>query len=327
MPKVLIGDRMSALATDVLDRYPEIEYDVRVGMSGEELIEVIGEYDGLMVRSATKVTPEVFKAAKRLRIIARAGTGVDNIDREAAKRNGTYITNTPGGNTVTTAEHAIAMMMALTRNIPQGTATLKAGKWAKSSLQGREVFKKTLGILGLGNVGRIVADRARGLRMKVIAHDKYVGEETAGELGVELVGLNELYERADYVTVHLSKSAETTGFINKETFSKMKRGVLLINCSRGGIVDEDALYDSLVDPDGPVAGAAIDVFASEPPGEHKLLSLDNVIATPHLGASTKEAQDNVAIAAAEQVAVFLTRGELRNALNADEVNQILQSGV
>lgn len=319
MPKVLISDKMSAIANEILAKYDNLEYDVKTGLSKEGLVNIIGEYDGLMIRSATKVTPDVFEAAKNLKIIARAGTGVDNIDREAANKNGTYITNTPGGNTVTTAEHAISMMMALSRNIPQGTATLKAGEWAKSKLQGREVFRKTLGVIGFGNIGKIVADRAKGLKMNVIAFDKYADLETAKELGVEMVELDELLERSDYITMHLIKTPETVDFINTEQFNKMKKGVFLIQCSRGGIVNEDALYEALTN--GTLSGAAIDVFAVEPPGEHKLLKLDNVIATPHLGASTKEAQDNVAIAAAEQVADFLTKGELRNALNADEVNK------
>ncbi len=319
MPKVLISDKMSPIAEEILGRYPEIEFDVKTGMKPEELIAVIGAYDGLMIRSATKVTPEVFAAAGNLKIIARAGTGVDNIHRESANKNGTYITNTPGGNTVTTAEHAIGMMMALTRNIPQGTATLKAGEWAKSKLQGREVFKKTLGIVGFGNIGRVVADRAKGLRMNVIAYDKYPNEDAAKEIGVEMVGLDELLERSDYISMHLIKTPETTGFVTAEIFAKMKKGVFFINCGRGGIVDEDALFEAL--ENGTVAGAALDVFASEPPGEHRLLTLPNVIATPHLGASTQEAQDNVAIAAAEQVADYLTKGELRNALNADDIRK------
>ena len=319
MPKVLISDKMSAKAEEILTRFPGIEVDVKVGLSEEELMAVIGEYDGLLVRSATKVTPAVFKAAGRLKIIARAGTGVDNIDREAANANGTYITNTPGQNTVSAAEHAISMMMALSRNIPQGTATLKSGEWAKSRLQGREVFNKTLGIIGFGNIGKIVADRARGLQMKVIAHDKYPDEKAAGELGVELVGIDDLYAKADYITVHLIKTKETTGFIGKDSFVKMKKGVFLINCCRGGVVDENALHDAL--SLGVVAGAALDVFAAEPPGACPLLKFDNVIATPHLGASTFEAQVNVAVAAAEQVGGYLSRGELVNALNEDELQK------
>jgi D-3-phosphoglycerate dehydrogenase len=317
MPKVLISDKMSPKATEVFSQYPGVQVDVKTGLKPEELQAIIGEYDGLCIRSATKVTPEIFSAAKNLKIIARAGSGVDNIDREAANKNGTYITNTPGGNTVTTAEHAISMMMALTRNIPQGTMTLKKGEWAKNKLQGREVFQKTLGVIGFGNIGRIVADRAIGLKMKVVAFDKFPNEEAAKAIGVEMVSLDDLLAHSDYITMHLIKTPETTNFITKDQFAKMKNGVFFINCSRGGIVNEDDLFDALTS--GKVAGAALDVFGVEPPGEHKLLGLDTVIATPHLGASTQEAQDNVAIAAAEQVAVYLTTGELRNALNEKDV--------
>lgn len=318
MARVLISDKMSDIATEILDGYEGVDYDVKVGMKPDELKSVIGQYDGLMVRSATKVTPEIFAAASKLKIIARAGTGVDNIDRQAANQNGVYITNTPGGNTVTTAEHAIAMMMALTRNIPQGTTTLKNGEWAKARLQGREVFDKTLGVIGFGNIGRIVADRAKGLRMKVVVFDIHPDQETADKLGVKVVGIDELLQVSDYISMHLVKVPETTGFIDREAFNKMKKGVFLIQCSRGGIVDEDALYQALTD--GTLSGAALDVFETEPPGAHRLLELDNVIATPHLGASTREAQDNVAIAAARQVADFLTEGKLVNALNKDELS-------
>lgn len=318
MAKVLISDKMSPLAAKVFERFPAIELTIKTGMTPEQLAAEIGPYEGLVIRSATKVTAEVLAAAKNLKIIARAGSGVDNVDRDAANLHGVRITNTPGGNTVTTAEHAIAMMMAVSRHIPQATASLKAGKWEKSKFEGREIFGKTLGIIGLGNIGQIVADRAKGLRMTVIAHDKYVDPKKAAELGVELVSLDELLARADYITLHLNKSKETAGFINAEAFAKMKKGVFIIQCSRGGIVVEDALYDALVS--GKVAGAALDVFEVEPPApDHKLLTLPNVIATPHLGASTVEAQDNVAVAAAEQVADFLVKGELRNCLNLKEL--------
>ena len=318
MAKVLISDKMSPLAAKVFERFPAIELTIKTGMTPEQLAAEIGPYEGLVIRSATKVTPEVLAAATNLKIIARAGSGVDNVDREAANTHGVRITNTPGGNTVTTAEHAIAMMMALSRHIPQATASMKAGKWEKSKFEGREIFGKTLGVIGLGNIGQIVADRAKGLRMTVIAHDKYVDPKKAAELGVELVSFDELLARADVITMHLNKSKETTGLINAEAFSKMKKGVFFVNCSRGGIVVEDALFEAL--SSGKVAGAALDVFEVEPPApDHKLLTLPNVIATPHLGASTVEAQDNVAVAAAEQVADFLVNGELRNCLNLKEL--------
>lgn len=320
MSKVLISDKMSSLATKVFERYPSIELTIKTGMTPEQLAEVVGEYEGLVIRSATKVTADVLAAAKNLKIIARAGSGVDNVDREAANKHGVFITNTPGGNTTTTAEHAVAMMMAVSRHIPQGTMTLKAGKWEKSKLEGREITGKTLGIIGLGNVGQIVADRAKGLRMNVIAHDKYVAPEKAEALGVKLVSLDELLAASDYITIHVNKTKETTGLLGAAEFGKMKKGVFLINCSRGGIVNEDALHQALTD--GPVAGAALDVFEVEPPApDHKLIALPNVICTPHLGASTKEAQDNVAIAAAEQVADYLTKGELRNCLNLKEIRK------
>ncbi|RJO70326.1 MAG: hypothetical protein C4523_05590 [Myxococcales bacterium] len=317
MPKVLVSDKLSPLALKVFERYPTVQADVKTGLPEDELVKIIGEYEGLVIRSATKVTPKVLASAKKLKIIARAGSGVDNVDFAAASANGVYVTNTPGGNTVSTGEHAIALMMALTRNIPQGTATLKAGQWEKNKLQGREVFGKTLGVIGLGNVGKIVADRALGLKMKVVAFDKIVTADQGRKLGVEMTTLDDLLSRSDYITIHLNKNAETANFLGKAQFSKMKKGVFLINESRGGIVDEEALYEALTT--GVVAGAALDVFATEPPGEHKLLKLANVIATPHLGASTQEAQDNVAVAAAEQVADYLVKGDLRNALNAKDV--------
>ncbi len=321
--KVLISDKMSSLAVKVLDRYKDkgLTYDVKTGLAPEALAEIIGEYDGLIIRSASKITADILAKAANLKIIARAGEGVDNVDIPAASEKGVYVTNTPGQNTVTTAEHAIAMMMALTRKIPLGTSTMKAGLWEKNKLEGREVFRKTLGVVGLGKVGRIVADRARGLRMNVIAYDTMpVSEETVKELGCEMVSLDELYARADYITIHVPKNAGTLNLINRDAFAKMKDGVFIIQCARGGIVNEDDLYDALTS--GKVSGAALDVFVVEPPpADHKLLKLDNVIATPHLGASTKEAQENVAVAAAEQVAEYLTGGELRNALNRDKVKK------
>jgi len=320
MPKVLISDKMAPLAAKVFEKYPSIELTIKTGMTPEQLAAEIGPYEGLVIRSATKVTPEVLAAAKNLKIIARAGSGVDNVDRPAANEHGVFITNTPGGNTVTTAEHAISMMMSLSRHIPQATASLKAGKWEKSKFEGREIFCKTLGIIGLGNIGKLVAERALGLKMKVIAHDKYVDPTVAAELGVTLVSLDELLAASDYITIHLNKSKETANLLDAAALAKTKKGVYLINCSRGGIVNEDALCDALTN--GHIAGAALDVFDVEPPpADHKLIALPNVICTPHLGASTVEAQDNVAIAAAEQVADFLVKGELRNCLNQNEVKK------
>jgi len=310
---------MSPKGIEVFSRYPDIEVDVKVGMSPEELISVIGEYDGLAIRSATKVTAEVVAAADRLKVVGRAGIGVDNIDIPAATARGIVVMNTPKGNTITTAEHTISMMLALSRNIPQATASMKAGKWEKSKFMGKELFNKTLGIVGIGNIGTIVADRAQGLKMKVIAYDPYIAEERAANLDIELVSLEELFRRADYISVHTPMTKDTRHMINRESFAIMKDSVRIINCARGGIVKEDDLYEAL--RDGTVAGAAFDVFEQEPPAsDHPLFTLDNFICTPHLGASTDEAQVNVAVAVAEQIADYLCEGTIVNALNVPSVS-------
>jgi len=296
-----------------------LKVDVKTGLKPEELKEIIGEYDGLVVRSATKATADIIAAGKKLKVIGRAGAGVDNIDSEAASKQGIVVMNTPGGNTVTTGEHAIAMLMALTRFIPQATASMKSQKWDKKSFEGREVFNKILGIVGIGRVGTIVATRAQGLKMNVIAYDPFISQEAAENLGVELVTLDELYKRSDYISVHTPKSKETTGLINKDAFSKMKKGVMLINCARGGIVDEKALIEAL--DSGIVASAAVDVFEKEPPEDWSLALHPKVICTPHLGASTEEAQENVAIAIAEQIVDYLNNGVIKNAVNAPSVGQ------
>ncbi len=317
--KVLISDKMSPKGIEVFQKFPEIEVDVKVGMSPEELLAVIGEYDGLAIRSATKVTSEVIAAAGNLKVIGRAGIGVDNIDIEAATRRGIVVMNTPQGNTITTAEHTISMMLALSRNIPQATQSMKSGKWEKSKFMGKELFSKTLGIVGLGNIGSIVADRAQGLKMKVIAFDPFISEERAAKMGIERVGLDELYRRSDYITVHTPLTKETRHMINKESFAKMKPGVRILNCARGGIIDENDLCEAL--QSGRVAGAAFDVFEQEPPPpDHPLFSQDNFICTPHLGASTDEAQVNVAITVAEQIADYLLNGTITNALNVPSVS-------
>ncbi|MBW1646285.1 MAG: phosphoglycerate dehydrogenase [Deltaproteobacteria bacterium] len=317
--KVLISDKMSPKGIEVFAKFPEIEVDVKVGMTPEELKAVIGEYDGLAVRSATKVTSDIIDAAKNLKVIGRAGIGVDNIDIPAATRRGIVVMNTPQGNTITTAEHTISMMLAMSRNIPQATQSMKAGKWEKSKFMGKELFNKTLGIVGLGNIGSIVADRAQGLKMKVIAFDPFISEERAAKMGIERVGLDELYRRSDYITVHTPLTKETRHLINKESFAKMKPGVRILNCARGGIIDEQDLYEAL--KSGQVAGAAFDVFEQEPPpADHPLFSMDNFICTPHLGASTDEAQVNVAITVAEQIADYLLNGTITNALNVPSVS-------
>ena len=320
MKRVLVSDTLAEEGLEVFRKAEGIKVDYRPGLDPAELLEIIGDYHGLAVRSGTKVNAEVFDRAGKLEVVGRAGIGVDNIDVEAASRHGVVVMNTPGGNTVTTAEHTLAMLLAVSRNIPQATASLKAGKWEKSRLKGREVFGKVLGIIGLGNIGRVVADRARGLKMEVIAYDPFLSEEAARRLGVELVELDTLFRRSDYVTVHVPLTDETRGLIDAAALDAMKKGVYVINCARGGIVDEDALYEALAS--GKVAGAAFDVFVTEPPPpDHPLLGLDNFICTPHLGASTAEAQINVAVAVAEQIVAFLTRGEVQNALNVPAVSE------
>ena len=313
--KVLVSDNLHQAGIDIFENEPDIAVEVKTDLEPETLKEIIGSYHGLVIRSATKVTGDLLQAADDLKVIGRAGIGLDNVDIPAATERGIVVMNTPGGNTVSAAEHAIAMMMALTRNIPRGTATLKQGRWEKKNLQGREVFKKTLGVIGCGNIGSIVADRARGLKMKVLVHDPCFTSELIEEMGHESVSLEELYAQSDYITIHVPKDESTANMIDTTAFSQMKDGVMLINCSRGGIVEENDLYEALTS--GKVAGAAMDVFSQEPPGDHPLLTLDQFIATPHLGAATKEAQINVAVAVARQMIAFLKEGKAINAVNQE----------
>ncbi len=315
--KVLISDNLGEIGIQMLQREGGIEVDVKTGLAPEALKAEIAPYHGLVIRSATQVTEDLLDAAENLKIIGRAGIGLDNVDIPAATKRGIVVMNTPGGNVVTTAEHTIAMMMSLTRNIPRGTATLKAGKWEKKKLQGRELFNKTLGVIGFGKIGSIVADRARGLKMKVIVHDPFVNPDQIEKAGFRSVGMTELLETSDYITVHVPKLKETIGILSHDAFEHVKEGVMVINCARGGIVDEKALYDAIVS--GRVAGAALDVFETEPPGDNPLLKLDQVICTPHLGASTREAQSNVAAAVAEQMIAFLKEGTIINAVNVPSV--------
>ncbi|HDP26433.1 MAG TPA: phosphoglycerate dehydrogenase [Deltaproteobacteria bacterium] len=314
--KVLVSDKLSEKGVEIL-KQAGFDVDVKTGLKPDELKEIIGDYDALVVRSATKATADIISAGKRLKVIGRAGAGVDNIDTSAATKQGVVVMNTPGGNTVTTGEHAIAMMMALTRNIPQATASMKEGKWEKKALEGREVFNKTLGIIGMGRVGSVVASRAVGLKMNVIVCDPFITEEIAERQGIELVSLDELYARSDYISVHTPLSTETRGLIGKETFAKMKKGVMIINCARGGIIDEKALLEAL--ESGKVSGAALDVFSKEPPEDWSLAKHPRVICTPHLGASTHEAQENVALAVADQIVDYLKNGIIRNAVNAPSI--------
>ena len=315
--KVLVSDNLGQIGIEMFEEAEGIEVDVRTGLSPDELKQIIGGYDALVIRSATKVTESLLEAATQLKVVGRAGIGLDNVDIAAATKRGVVVMNTPGGNVVTTAEHAVAMMLALTRNIPRATATLKAGKWEKKQLQGRELYNKVLGVIGYGKIGSIVADRARGLKMRVIVHDPVVTPEVIEKAGFESVTLTDLYRRSDYITVHVPKMKDTVGLLNREAFEQMKDGVMVINCARGGIVAESDLYDALVA--GKVAAAALDVFETEPPGENRLFELDQVICTPHLGASTREAQTNVAVAVADQIIQYLTGGTVINAVNAPSV--------
>ena len=317
--KVLISDNLGDAGIQLFEAEDGIDVDVNTGLSPEELKKIISPYDALVIRSATKVTADLLEAADSLKVVGRAGIGLDNVDIPAATKKGVAVMNTPGGNVVTTAEHTISLMMALTRKIPQGTASLKAGRWDKKKLQGREVMNKTLGVIGFGKIGSVVADRARGLKMRVVIYDPVVQPDVIEKEGFEWVPLDKLFREADYITVHVPKNKNTTGLINKAAFDQMKKGVMIINCARGGIVDEDDLYEALTS--GKVAGAALDVFATEPPpADHPLLGLDNIICTPHLGASTAEAQTNVAVAVAEQIIEYLKNNNIINAVNVPAVS-------
>ncbi|MGE0679763.1 MAG: phosphoglycerate dehydrogenase [Candidatus Binatia bacterium] len=312
--KVLISDSLSEQGLERLRECSELEVEVCPGIKGDELLRIIPAYEGLIIRSGTKVTKEVIAAATNLRVIGRAGIGVDNVDVDAATKRGIVVMNTPGGNNVTTAEHAVSMMLALARNIPQANASLKSGHWKREKFTGSEICNKVLGVIGLGNIGAIVAERALGLKMQVLAYDPFISPEAAAKLRVELASLDDIYARADFITIHTPLTKETRGLINAAAFAKMKKGVRIINCARGGIVEEKALHQAILS--GIVAGAALDVFEEEPPpANHPLLQLDQVIGTPHLGAATDEAQINVAIAIADQVANFLTQGVIQNAVN------------
>ncbi len=317
MVKVLISDKMSPRAVEIF-RERGVEVDEKPGMTPEELKACIGDYDGLAIRSATKATAEIIKAAKNLKVIGRAGIGVDNVDIPAATAAGICVMNTPFGNAITTAEHAIAMMFALSRHIPAANASTQAGKWEKSKFMGVELYGKTLGVIGCGNIGSIVADRAVGLKMKVVAYDPFLSPERATEIGVEKLELDELFARADYVSLHTPITDSTRNIINAKNIAKMKEGVRIINCARGGLVVEADLKAAL--ESGHVAGAALDVYAVEPAKENILFGMDNVVTTPHLGASTDEAQVNVAIQVAEQMSDYLLLGSVTNALNMPSVS-------
>ena len=312
MPKVLISDKMSSRAAEIF-RARGIEVDEKPGLSKDELLAIIGDYDGLAIRSATKVTAPVLEAATRLKVVGRAGIGVDNVDVPAATRHGVVVMNTPFGNSITTAEHAIALLFALARQLPEADASTQAGKWEKNRFMGVEVTSKVLGLIGCGNIGSIVAERALGLKMKVAAFDPFLTPERAKDLGVEKVTLEELLAKADFITLHTPLTDSTRNILSEENLANTQKGVRIINCARGGLIDEAALKKGL--DSGHVAGAALDVFVQEPATESPLFGTANFISTPHLGASTDEAQVNVAIQVAEQMADVLLTGGVTNALN------------
>ncbi len=316
MAKVLISDKLSPAAVEIF-RNRGIEVDVKTGLSPADLRAIIAEYDGLAVRSSTKVTRELLEVAETLKVVGRAGIGVDNVDVKSATARGVVVMNTPYGNAITTAEHAIAMMFALARQIPEASASTKAGKWEKNRFMGVELTGKTLGLIGCGNIGSIVADRAQGLKMRVIAFDPYLTEKRALDLGVEKVELDDLIARADLITLHTPLTDSTRNILSREALARTKKGVRIINCARGGLVDEAALADAL--KSGQVAGAALDVFETEPATDSPLFGLDNVVCTPHLGAATAEAQENVALQVAEQMSDFLLTGAVSNAINMPSV--------
>ena len=317
-PKVLVSDKLSETAVQIFrDRGIDVDFQPDLGKDKEKLAQVIGQYDGLAIRSATKVTEKILAAADNLKVIARAGIGTDNIDKDAASKKGVIVMNTPFGNMITTAEHAIAMMFAVARQLPEASTSTHAGKWEKSKFMGVELTSKTLGVIGAGNIGGIVCDRARGLKMKVVAYDPFLSEEKAAKMGVEKVELDELLARADFITLHVPLTDQTRNILSHENLAKTKKGVRIVNCARGGLVDEEALAELL--QSGHVAGAAFDVFSVEPATDNPLFNLPNVVCTPHLGAATTEAQENVALQVAEQMSDYLLTGAVTNALNMPSV--------
>ena len=317
-PKVLVSDALSETAVQIFrDRGVEVDYMPDLGKDKDKLAEIIGNYDGLAIRSATKVTDKLLEKATRLKVIGRAGIGVDNVDIPAASKKGVIVMNTPFGNSVTTAEHAVALMFAVARQLPEASVSTHAGKWEKNRFMGVELFNKTLGVIGAGNIGGIVIDRARGLHMKVLAYDPFLSDERAKEIGATKVELDELLARADFITLHVPLTDKTRNILSAENLAKTMKGVRIINAARGGLIDEAALAELL--KSGHVAGAALDVFATEPATESPLFGLPNVVVTPHLGASTTEAQENVALQVAEQMSDYLLTGAVQNALNMPSV--------
>ena len=317
MPKVLIADKLSPAAVAIF-KERGVDADVKTGLTKEELIKIVDQYDGIAIRSATKLTADVLKVAKNLKVVGRAGIGVDNVDIPAATAAGVIVMNTPFGNSITTAEHAISLMLALARELPAANASTQAGKWEKNRFMGVEITGKVLGLIGAGNIGSIVADRAKGLKMRVIAYDPFLSQERANDLGIEKVELNDLLARADFITLHVPMTPETKNILSADAIAKTKKGVRIINCARGGLIDELALKAAL--DNGHVAGAALDVFETEPAKENILFGNEKVVATPHLGASTSEAQENVALQVAEQISDYLLTGAITNALNMPSIS-------
>jgi len=319
MPKILVSDSLNKEGLEVLENAKRhgVEFAYKPGLKEDELAAAIPEYDGLVIRSGSKVTAKVLEAATNLKVVGRAGIGVDNVDVPAATRRGIIVMNTPTGNAITTAEHAIALLFAVARRIGMADATMKQGQWEKKNLEGRELTGKTLGVIGLGNIGRIVADRALGLRMNVVGFDPVLTAARAQEFGVELVSIDQLFARADAITLHTPKTPQTLHLINDQSIAKMKKGVLIINAARGGICDEGALARGL--ESGRIGGVGVDVFEQEPPGLTDLVKHSNVVATPHLGASTEEAQTRVAVEICEQVVACLAHGTVTNSINVPAI--------
>lgn len=323
--KILVSDPLASKGLDILKKEPDIQVDVNTGLSEDALCQIIKDYDALIVRSQTQVTARVIKAAERLKVIARAGVGIDNVNVEEATKRGIVVMNTPGGNTISTAEHTFSMMLALSRNIPQACQSIKKGEWDRKKFTGVELCGKTLGVIGLGRIGLEVSKRALAFNMKVLAYDPFISPEKIRKYDIEAGSLDEIYERADYITVHTPLTRETEKMVSTAQFEKMKKGIRIINCARGGIVDEEALFSAI--KSGKVVGAALDVFVSEPPKNRDLLDLEQVIATPHLGAATEEAQVNVAIEIAHQVTQALRGGVILNSINAPSIDPELMKEV
>ena len=316
--KILVSDPLGPGGLEIFKAEPQLEVDVKTGLKGDELKKIVADYDAIIVRSGTHLTKDIIQEAKRLKVIGRAGVGVDNVDLDAATKQGVIVMNTPEGNTVSTCEHTISMLMALSRNIPQAHASVKRGEWKRSTFTGTELNQKVLGVIGFGRIGREVAARANAFGMRILAFDPFIAKENLRQLGVEFTDFDTLIKTADFITLHVPLTDQTKNIINEKTFQRMKRGVCVINCARGGLIDEKALYDAI--KAGQVRGAALDVFEKEPPEKNSLLELDQVIVTPHLGAATQEAQENVGISVAQQVVDALLERGIRNAVNLPSVD-------